>query len=235
MYLAAAKKLNEGTIDSSKLRRVCALLERLEEDSHLHKIVARYCLAFHLLKIDRLAHAEVLVGAILHLSRLEVLAIDALGITDLISNVMSTLSRADSRNGGYFAALAAIDRSLYAVSLEETHPLGANHPHMLEMVVRKAVLCYKLRRLGEAEHFYWIALRGRVATLGPEHKSTNKAHHSLITVLKEQGRWESMKGRVQQVVVDPQVAVTEYESWWRRVVEANRGSTIIRASSEEMD
>jgi hypothetical protein len=122
---------------------------------------------------------------------------------------------------------------LHAVPLDGNHPLGANHPHILEMIVRKAVLCWRLGRSDEAERLYSIAYRGRIATLGPEHRSTNKAHHSLVTVLKERARWESKKDEVQRLVVDPQVAVTEYESWWRRVVEANRDSGRFCDSSEE--
>ena len=234
MYLAAANKLKSSPINSTQLRRIWHVFKGLDKSSLHHSIVARYCLAFHLIKVDRAEDAGALADAVSHLQELEVIARNVLGVTDLMTiNIVSTLSRARSRMNDYLGALDAINRGLHAVPLDGNHPLGANHPHILEMIVRKAVLCWRLGRSDEAERLYSIAYRGRIATLGPEHRSTNKAHHSLVTVLKERERWESKKDEVQRLVVDPQVAVTEYESWWRRVVEANRNSGRFRDSSEE--
>jgi hypothetical protein len=230
MFLAAATKLDNGEIDSSQLRRICLTFQTLLGYCHRHSIVARYCLSFHLLKVDRLLYVEATAEAVDLLSQLETAATNILGASDLMTiNIVSTLSRAHSRINNHAAALAAIDRSLQA------EPLGANHPHRLEIIVRKATICRKLDRWDEAERLYWIAVRGRVATLGKDHRSTNKAYQSLVSILTARGRWDSMRDRAHRLLVDPQVAVTEYESWWRRVVEANRGGGGFRASSEETE
>lgn len=230
MFLATATKLAESPIDSSELRRIQFVFRETHGDYHRHSIVAKYCLAFHLMNVDRLSSADALAEAVDHLSQTEVIATNVLGASDLMTiNIVSTLSRAYSRRGDYVSALNAINRSLQA------EPLGANHPHRLEIIVRKAVICRKLGRSDEAERLYWIAVRGRIATLGKDHRSTNKAYHSLVTVLTERGRWDSMRDMAHRLLVDPQVAVTEYESWWRRVVDANQGSGRFRASSEESE
>ena len=230
MFLAAATKLAQSPIDSSELRRIRLALQKVYGDNHRHSIVATYCLAFHLMIIDRLDNANALIEAVGLLCHIETIARSVLGASDLMTiNIVSTLSRAYSRMEDFPTALAAINRSLQA------EPLGANHPHRLEIIVRKAILCRKMGWLEQTEELYWVVLRGRIATLGQEHRSTNKAHHSLVVVLKERGQWDRMKDAVHRLVVDPQVAVTEYESWWRRVVEANNSSTRLRASNEDSE
>jgi hypothetical protein len=230
MFVVARTKLNESLIDSSELRRVWHVFRESHGEHHRHSIVARYCLAFHLIRVDRLFNAEALPEAVDHLGQLETIATNALGASDLMTiNIVSTLSRAHSRMGNYPLALETINRSLQA------EPLGANHPHRLEGIVRKAVICLKLDQWDEAERLYWIAARGRIATLGRDHRSSIKAHNSLVKVLKDRGRWDSMRDRAHRLLADPQVAVTEYESWWRRVVESNRGVGGPRASSEESE
>jgi hypothetical protein len=231
---AAGKKLPSSHIDSDALRRVARDFSERLGPEHPHTIVALYYMCFHMMCIDkRYAEAEE------ELKKLYSTALKTLGPSSFQTIcVLATLSRAQSRQKKYHAALETINRSI-----RET-PLGLNHPHRLELLVRKALICWKLRDENEMEWFYWdreqeqlywFVFRGRVATLGRYHKLTKKAYDSLVQILKENGRWDIEKGRVQQLLTDPQVATWGHECWWRCMVPRDREGEVQRASSEETE
>jgi hypothetical protein len=220
----AAGKLEACRIDSARLRQLWQGFNDALGEEHPHTIVALYCLSFHLMFADKdFAQAE------RYLEYLCVVSARVFGSFDVQTiNTLATLSRAQHRQKKYLLALETIDRSLIAA------PLGLNHPHRLELLLRKALIVWKLNRMDEMEELYWIVVKGRVATLGIHHKTTVAAHNSLVDVLHWNGTWEARKDDAHRLLVDPQVSVSDYESWWRRVVEANRADrNRNRASSDE--
>ena len=231
---AAGRKLPSSHIDSDALRRVARDFSERLGPEHPHTIVALYYMCFHMVGVDkRYAEAEE------ELKKLYVTALKTLGPSSFQTIcVLATLSRAQSRQKKNHAALETINQSI-----RET-PLGLNHPHRLELLVRKALICWKLRDEdemqwlywdGEQEQLYWIVFRGRVATLGRYHKLTERAHDSLVQILQENGRWDIEKGRVQQLLTDPQVATWGHECWWRCMVPRDREGDVQRAPSEETE
>lgn len=231
---AAGRKLRSSHIDSDTLRRIARDFSERLGPEHPHTIVALYYMSFHMVRIDkRYAEAEE------ELKKLYPTALKTLGPSSFQTIcVLATLSRAQSRQKKYHAALETIDRSLREA------PLGLNHPHRLELLVRKALICWKLRDEdqmewsywdGEQEQLYFIVFRGRVATLGSHHKLTDKAHDSLVQILQENGRWDIEKGRVQQILTDPQVATWGHECWWRSMVPRDREGDVQWESSEETE
>lgn len=214
MTAAAANNLKECLIDSSRLRQTWQAFNQSLGEEHGHTIIALYCLSFNLMFTDKdFAQAE------RYLEDLHVVSERTFGPHEILTiNILATLSRAQHRQKKYLPALETINRALVAA------PLGLNHPHRLELLVRKALIVWKLNRLDEMEELYWIVVKGRVATLGIHHRTTIAAHNSLVDVLHWNGTWESRKDDAHRLLVDPQVSVSEYESWWRRVVEANRAN-----------
>jgi hypothetical protein len=214
-WMSAAVALNKiGTcaIDSTRLRQIWQGFTRTLGEECNHAVVALYCLSLHLIIVDKdFALAERYLEGLYHVSA------QSCGAHHIQTiNILATLSRAQHRQKRHLAALMSIERSL------EAAPLGLNHPHRLELLVRKAVILWRLNRLDESEELYWLVVRGRVATLGAHHPRTNKAHESLVDVLTVNGKWDEKKGEAHRLLAGPQVAVSEYESWWCRIVEANR-------------
>jgi tetratricopeptide (TPR) repeat protein len=221
---AAADKLKVCRIDSARLRQLWQGFNQALGEEHGHTIVALYCLSFNLMFADKnFAQAE------RHLEYLCVVSARVFGPDDIQTiNILAALSRAQHRQKKYLLALETINRSLIAA------PLGLNHPHRLELLLRKALIVWKLKCMKEMEELYWIVVKGRVATLGIHHRTTIAAHNSLVDVLHWNGTWEARKGDAHRLLGNPQVSVSEYESWWRRVVEGSRADqNQDRASSEE--
>ncbi|KAI1630420.1 hypothetical protein EDD37DRAFT_619529, partial [Exophiala viscosa] len=221
---AGGNKLQSCAIDSATLLQLWEGFRRTLGEDHGHAIVAMYCLSFQLMFADKdFAQAEQ------HLEHLWTVSASAFGSAHVQTiNILATLSRAQSRQKKFLSALNTINMSLMAA------PLGLNHPHRLELLVRKAVVLRKLERLDETEVLYWIVVKGRVATLGLHHKTTMAAHESLVDVLKENGTWEAKKGEAHKLLGDSQVSVLDHESWWRQVIEAYRIDRMHdRASSDE--
>ena len=145
--------------------------------------------------------------------------------------VLATLSRAQSRQNKHHAALDTIDQCL------KEAPLGLNHPQLLDLLCRKALICGhlkdKLKPTKETERqywdekmeeLYWIVTRGRVATLGRHHKRTIEAHDTLIGILEDNRRYdlEAVKAEALELLKQPQMAVSSYESWWQSMVPKDR-------------
>ncbi|OCT53075.1 hypothetical protein CLCR_09787 [Cladophialophora carrionii] len=214
---AARSKLRECRVASSQLWDIWHGFRQTLGEAHGHTIVALYCLSMQLILADK-AFAE----AEQYLQGLTPVAANVFGLSHALTiNALATLSRAQLRQGKCLLALDTIDKSLTAA------PLGLNHPHRLELLLRKALILRKLDQWDETEQLYWIVFKGRVATLGWQHNETSAAHDSLVWVMKERtGNWEAKKDEVHQCLVDPQVSVSDYESWWRRFVEANRATHI---------
>jgi len=223
---AGGNKLRSCAIDSAILLQLWEGFRRTLGEDHGHAIVAMYCLSFQLMFADKdFAQAEQ------HLAHLWTISASTFGSSHVQTiNILATLSRAQSRQKKFLSALYTINMSLVAA------PLGLNHPHRLELLVRKAVVLRKLERLDETEGLYWIVVKGRVATLGLHHKATMAAHESLVDVMKENGTWEAKKGEAHKLLGDSQVSVLDHESWWRQVIEAHRIDKLHdRASSDEDD
>lgn len=226
MTAAAAQgnKLKSCFITSAMLLQLLQDFRQNQGDAHGHTIIAGYCLSFHLMFVDEdFAQAE------RYLEQLWTVSASVFGHSHLQTiNILASLSRARLRQKKFLSALETIDKSL------DEAPLGLNHPHRLELILRKALILRRLDRWDETEALYWTVVRGRVATLGLHHKATMAAHESLVTILRRNGTWDTKKAEAHNVLVDPQVNVSEYESWWRRLVEANRGDkNYERASSDE--
>ena len=223
-FVAAADQLKTCPINSATLQQVWHEFKHGLGEAHGHTIVATYCLSFHLMLADKeYAQAEQ------YLDHLAVICAKTFGPSNILTiNTLATLSRAQQRQKKYDVALTTIEKSLVAA------PLGPNHPHRLELLVRKALVLWKLGRMGEMEELYWVVARGRVATLGIHHRATMAAHDSLVDVLHLNNTWEAKKGDAQQILIDPQVTVSDYESLYCRIIEANRANKDDdRASSDE--
>lgn len=223
MTLAAATSLQDSHINAVKLYELWKALVNIYGEEHPHAIVALYCMCFQLIKVDNaFARAE---G---YLSKLRDICITALGASHLQTiNVLATLSRAQSRQAKYDQALLTIDESL------KEAPLGWYHPHRLELLNRKAVICWRLGRTDEALENYEELLRARVATLGADHHSTRRARKSLEDVLRRDGKWDAEEAGINALMIDPRVDVSEEESWWRRQTERRNSFAGCRASSDE--
>jgi tetratricopeptide (TPR) repeat protein len=209
MTAAAAKKLEDCRIQTEMLQTIYSGFQASHGMNHHHTIAALYCLSFHLLRVDN-AYEE----AENHLQHLYTICAETLGPSDLHTvSALSTLSRAQSRLGKHELALETMKRCL------QKAPLGQSHPHRLESIRRLALIYKKLGRMEDTERLYWEVLKGRIATLGKHHVSTQKAHESLVSLLQEMGRWDAMKGDVQRLLTEePQGHVSDDESSWRRVV-----------------
>jgi hypothetical protein len=214
---AARDKLRSCRIASPQLRDIWRGFCQTLGKTHGHTIVTLYCLSMHLILADK-AFAE----AEQYLQDLAPISANLFGSSYVLTiNILATLSRGQLRQGKTLLALETIQKAIAAA------PLGLNHPHRLELLLRKALILRKLDRWDETEELYWIVFKGRLATLGWQHSKTSAAHDSLVWVMmKRTGTWEAKKGEVHRCLVDPQVTVTDYESWWRRFVEANRATKI---------
>lgn len=207
-----ASKLQECHINSTKLQQVWSEFSRTLGAEHGHTIVALYCLSFHLMNVEK-----DFIQAEAWLQCLSLVSEKVFGSSNVQTiNILATLSRAQHRQKKHTTALETINRSL------SVSPWGLNHPHRLELLLRKALILRKLECLEEMEELYWIVVKGRVATLGIHHRTTIAAHNSLVDILHSNGKWEAKKDDAHALLVDPQISVTEYESWWRRSLEANR-------------
>ncbi|KAJ9603729.1 hypothetical protein H2200_011915 [Cladophialophora chaetospira] len=211
MTAAAARDRSKACrIGSKELRNVWQGFHENLGEVHGHTIVALYCLCFQLILADKkFLEAEGYLQQLCGVSE------NVFGLSCVVTiNILATLSRAQLRQGKHLLALRTIDRSLAAA------PLGLNHPHRLELLLRKALILRKLNRWDETEKLYWLVVKGRIATLGWKHKDTTDAHTSLVWILKERtGNWEAQKDDVHRLLVDPQVSVDEYESAWRVFME----------------
>ena len=225
MAATANKKLVDCGIDTSVLHQAWMDINMSFGANNPQTIVAGYCLCFHMMRIDRsYSEAERILSDLYHS------ASESLGSTDLQTiNILATLSRAQSRQGNFRDALESINKAL-----EET-PWGTNHPHRLELLLRKAAICGKLGLEEEREELYWLIVRGRVAALGKHHRSTQKTYDSLVEILKHRGRWETSKGSLQQLLVDPNIALESYEGWWQQEVIRERKEVKEAEDDEDWD
>jgi hypothetical protein len=213
MLLAvSAQDLSSSKYDFSVLRRLWFSFLQENGNQHYHTMVALYVLCFHLLLVDK-SYSE----AENHLEHLVTTSIQVLGPFQVFTvNVLATLSRAQLRQNKLELALVTIDRALAAA------PYGLNHPHRLELLLRKAIILWKLNRRTETEDLYWTVARGRIATLGVHHEKTLAAHGRLIDVLQLNGTWDAKKDNVHNLLIDPDMAVKEHEAWWKTTSEALR-------------
>lgn len=206
------QQLRASGISTATMRNIWLTFSRTHGDQHYHTMVALYALCFHLMLVDaNFAEAEIRLESLVSTTR------KALGPAhELAVNALATLSRAQRRLGKLELSLETLDRALAAI------PYGFNHPHRLELMLRKAAVLWKLDRKTASEELYWIVTRGRIATLGVRHEKTRKAHDSLVDVLKENGKWDERKAEAQSLLTNPQMAVKDYESWWKDASEAAR-------------
>lgn len=213
MVLATSpERLRTSRINTDTMRHVWNTFSQTLGDQHCHTMVALYGFCFHLMLVEKgYAEAETRLHGLLAASR------RALGPAHIFTvNVMATLSRSQRRQGKFALASETLDEALAAIGY------GLNHPHRLELLLRKAILLWKLGHKTETERLYWIVARGRIATPGVHHEKTLAAHSSLIDVLKDNGTWEARKGDVQRLLVDPQMSVKDYERWWRDTSDSAR-------------
>jgi hypothetical protein len=223
MTAVAGKKLADCRITSDMLQQVWVEYRNVLGPQHPNTIVARYCLSFHLINVNK-SYAE----AEDHLHWAHEAAIKVFGASQLQSiNILATLSRAQSRQGNLTGALETIQRCV------KEEPLGQNHPHRLMLLLRMAIIYGRLGLVEEREKLYWIVVEGRAATLGPLHESTTSAYNSLVRILQEAGKWDSAKEHVEKLLSEPHVAVSEYETWWSRM--AGHGQSSRRSFSEETE
>ncbi|KPI40149.1 uncharacterized protein AB675_11552 [Cyphellophora attinorum] len=182
--------------------------------THPHTLVIRYCAAFHLILTTKVyEEAERLLLDLWNDCTL------VLGEADLLTvNVLAAVSRAQQRQGKYVQALITLDRCLGVLPFGHLHP----HPHWLELLVRKAVIFWKMGRYADAELIYWEVVRGRSTTLGRWHRATIAAHNSLADVLQKTGHWEARKDEYHRLLSDPPEFVGTPKSWWRDSFEASR-------------
>lgn len=238
MTAAAGKKLPNSPIGLDTLRRVVHEFGAEMGPNHPHTLVALYYMCFHMLLVHRrFAEAEE------ELRKLYNTTSNILGKSSFLAVcVLGTLSRAQSRQNKHHAALDTVNQCI------QEAPLGLNHPHRLELLSRKALICGhlkdKLKPEEDTERLYWDAMmerlhwtvvRGRVATLGGHHSHTQAAHETLLETLTTNGRWELMKGEVQELLTKPQVAVSSYESWWQSKVPRDRDGDVKRAWGESTE
>ena len=210
MTAVAFKKQKECRIKTPMLRNVHQRFQISHGPRHRHTIVALYNLGYSLIQDKAYEDAE------MHLHALVDISTHTLGASSLQTvSALNALSRAQAWQGNYEIAMTTLERGLRHA------PLGANHPYRLESVRRLAYLLKKQGRVADEEPLRWTVLRGRIATLGRHHPSTQKAHEDLVDLLKEVGTWEAKKGEVEQAFeVTDTVSqhITEDEDRWRRIV-----------------
>jgi tetratricopeptide (TPR) repeat protein len=224
MCSASAKALHQCDVTTSMLHNIWTEFKQTHGKRHGHTIVALYCLCFHLMRVEK-AYA----AAEAYLEELMAIAPEMSGLLQLqLISILATLSRAQSRQGKYDAALRSIDQCI-----SRAKSMGRNHPLMLELLVRKALILCNLGDSNEAEHLYWIVTKGRVATLPRRHAATQKAYSGLEKVLQRNGRLESASGELHTMMNDPKpdaVEYDEYVTWFKRGVEANCPTTQLIAA-----
>jgi hypothetical protein len=154
-------------------------------------------------------------------------AVEVLGSNALLTvDILSGLSRAQTRLGQHQAALDTIDQCLKRTPLGT--PLGLNHPHRFELLYRKALIRKKLGDTDEMLVCFATVVEGRAAALGTAHPSTLKAHKSLEDALRENDMWESHKGVAHRLLHNPQVDLTEQQELER----VKSSSCLITESSD---
>jgi tetratricopeptide (TPR) repeat protein len=99
--------------------------------------------------------------------------------------VLSTLSRAQSRQRNYSAAMRTIEKAIH----DSESTLGCNHPYRLELKRRLALMYRDIGEKEQMEELYWDVLKGRIKMLGPQHGYTAGAKEDLEGLLKELGKW----------------------------------------------
>ena len=205
-------------------------LRRLLHDSHdssgrehPQTMVITYCLAFHLMFTERsFVEAEVMLLELWNTS------VRVLGENDVFSvNALAGVARAQHRQGKRFAALFTLDRCL------SVFPLGLNHPHRLELLVRKAVIFCKQENYQDAEALYWQVAKGRAAVLGRNHKTTLAAHESLCDALEKTGQWDKRRDECHRIIAERGPEVETPDSWWRDSIEALRKEKQTAGDSED--
>jgi tetratricopeptide (TPR) repeat protein len=211
MTSVAFKKQKECHIQTSKLRDVYTKFRTSNSHGfkHQHTIVALYNLGYNLIQDKKYEEAE------RHLYHLVEISTQTLGASSLQTvAALNALSRAQSWQGNYGLAKETLEKGL------QHAPLGENHPYRLESVRRRAYLLKKLGRVAEEEPLRRQVLRGRVATLGPQHPSSQNAREDLVDLLKELGKWEGEEEfeRLLETAPIESQDKKEDEDLWRRVV-----------------
>jgi hypothetical protein len=126
--------------------------------------------------------------------------------------ILTTLSRAQTRQGKHTAAISTIKQAIY----DSASTLGRRHPYRLELK-RRLALMYQDN--GEKElmvDLYWDVLEGRIKMLGSQHPFTAGAREGLEELLKELGRWNddgSTQWSIDELFASTSPALSEHEAY----------------------
>lgn len=126
--------------------------------------------------------------------------------------VLSTLSRAQSRQGNYAAAINTIEKAIR----DSESTLGCNHPHRLESKRRLALMYQEMGEKGRMEELYWDVLKGRIQMLGTQHLWTISAKEDLEDLLKELGKWNedgSTQWSIDELFASTSPSSSEHEAY----------------------
>jgi hypothetical protein len=205
--VASAAQSKPGYIKSWRLRILCHRIENTYGTNHPETITAKYCLGSQLLHEESYREAVRLFRALYSVS------LEVYGTPSMVTaNILGSLSCAQSRLGHFQAAIDTVNRSLQAA------PGTQNHPHTLELLSHKALICAESGNIEGAETYYRLLVRGQVATLGPDHTATLSAYDSLRELLVQNGTWEGLKEEIRNLLTGPRLEVTQEESLWIRMV-----------------
>lgn len=70
---------------------------------------------------------------------------------------------------------------------------GFDHPYTLECIRRQAILLEKVERSEKIEHLLETVLKGRIKSLGPDHRFTYGSRLDLEYWLEDQGRKDDVR------------------------------------------
>jgi tetratricopeptide (TPR) repeat protein len=181
MVTVAGRTLQKDSEVLAKLKRVHQAFDATLGTSNPTTIASLYNVAWMLCYEGRWQEAEEILQDLYERSSV------SLGIMHLQSTmILATLSRAQSRQGKYSAAINAVKRSIH----DSASTLGRSHPYRLELKRRLALMYEEVGEKELTEDLYWDVLKGRIKMLGTEHPYTAGAKADVEKLLKELGRWE---------------------------------------------
>lgn len=183
MVTVAGRTIQKGGRDGEVLLKLEEINRAFEHDlgaTNPTTIASRYNVAWMLCRESQWEEAERMLYTLYESCS------SSLGPMHMQSiMVLSTLSRAQSRQGNYSAAMSTIERAIH----DSESTLGCNHPHRLELKRRLALMYQDIGEKEPMEELYWDVLKGRIKMLGTQHDYTAGAKKDLEDLLKELGKW----------------------------------------------
>jgi tetratricopeptide (TPR) repeat protein len=207
MVTVAGRTLQKGGEVLVKLERIHQAFDTTLGTSSPTTIASLYNVAWMLCCEGRWQEAEETLQDLYERSSA------SLGTMHLQSTMaLATLSRAQSRQGKYTAAINTIKLSIR----DSVSTLGRSHPYRLELKRRLALMYQDIGKKELMEDLYWDVLKGRIKMLGTEHPYTAGAKADVEELLKELGQWNedgSTQSSIDQLFINTSPVCVSYEAY----------------------